>query len=145
MINKEILSSNLTEWWESIRVLAANSPENEWEKMLSYLSDDCVLYFNGMNVAPAKGKAEVKTTLSNLTSYWKLVKRNVTNLGFDENEITVFAAMNNQLEILGIPLDFPETEVVKFDENAKIIHYELYCDSTPIKAIFQMNIEKTEK
>jgi len=54
----------------------------------------------------------------------------------DAEELTVFVSMNIRLEILGQPVELPETDVVTFDGELKITRYELYCDPSPIKAVF---------
>ena len=137
MSQSEILHEKLTNWWKLVQAIKANSTAADFEKVTSYLADDCIIYFNGMVTKPARGKEAVIETLKALTTYWKLIERRVTAQGADESGNVLFASMYNRLEILGEPLDFYETEVVRFNEAGLIEEYELYCDSSPIKAIFQ--------
>ena len=126
---------NLDLWWGQLEHLTLESSDSKFEKMTDYLSDDCIVYFGGMNAPVSFGKAEVKKDFKKTLSYWKLMKREVTNFAIKDN--IVFCAMKNKLQILGVKVDdFYETEVGTFDDEGKIKRYELYCDPTPIRKIF---------
>ncbi|MET7458385.1 nuclear transport factor 2 family protein [Streptomyces sp. NPDC005574] len=126
----------LSAWWDTIAGLTPHSPQADWDAMTAYLADDCVLYFGGMGAAASVGVDAVVADLKKTLTYWRMVERRVLSHGLDAEGTTVFASMNNRLEILGEPIDYPETEVVTFDGAGKIARYELYCDPSPIKAVF---------
>ncbi|HWJ65282.1 MAG TPA: nuclear transport factor 2 family protein [Nocardioides sp.] len=130
------LHEALSAWWDTVRDLRADSPQQDWERMTAHLADDCVLYFGGLGAPASVGVDAVVADLKQTLSYWRMVERRVLAHGLSADGSTVFASMNNRLEILGDGIDFPETEVVTFDDEQKITRYELYCDPTPIKAVF---------
>lgn len=130
------LHQTLSEWWDAIIGLTLDSPQSAWDAMTAFLAEDCVLYFGGMDAPASKGIDAVIADLKKTLVYWKMLQRRVIVHGLDASATTVFATMNNHLEILGEPLDYPETEVVSFNEAGKIARYELYCDPSPIKAVF---------
>lgn len=129
------LHAILSAWWEAIAALDLDSPQKDWDAMTSYLADDCVVYFGGMGSPATVGVGAVDADLRKILTYWRLVERRVLTRGADAAGTTIFASMNNRLEILGEALDFPETEVVTFDEEGRIARYELYCDPAPIAAL----------
>lgn len=51
--------------------------------------------------------------------------------------------MNNRLVVLGEEIDFPETEVVTFDDKDRILEHKLYFDPAPITAIVQKKTSAT--
>jgi hypothetical protein len=135
------LHEKLSNWWEIIRDLKIDSSESDWELLTSYLAPDCTLYFGGMTAPASHGYAEVVANLKQTLTYWKMLERRVTAAGGDEAG-TIFASMNNRLAILGEEIEFFETEVVSFDAAGLIKTYELYCDPSPIQAVFAKNKAK---
>ncbi|MFC8360300.1 nuclear transport factor 2 family protein [Streptomyces griseorubiginosus] len=130
------LHETLSAWWDTVAGLTLDSPQTDWDAMTAYLADDCVLYFGGMGAPASEGLDAVVSDLKTTLTYWRMAERRVLSHGLDAEGTTVFASMNNRLEILGEPIDYPETEVVTFDEAGKIARYELYCDPSPIRAVF---------
>lgn len=110
--------------------------------MTAYLSPDCVLFFGGMGAPASQGIEAAVADLKKIMSYWQLLERRVLAEGLDAHGKTAFVTMNNCLAILGQKVELPETEVVTFDEEGKISRYELYCDPSPIKAIFASKAPK---
>ncbi|CAM1511782.1 Fc.00g092950.m01.CDS01 [Cosmosporella sp. VM-42] len=131
------LHHRLDEFWDIVRDLRADSPEDAWDTYASYLNPDCVVYLSGIGAAPSRGSTDAVADMKKLVTYWGLKERRVLSKGVDLEGTTVFACMNNLLVILGEELDFPETEVVEFDNEGRIVDYRLYCDPAPIMAVFQ--------
>jgi hypothetical protein len=131
------LNTKLGEWWEIIRNLKPDSPQEDWDKYASYLNPDAVIYLSGMGAPPAKGVDEATAEMKKILGFWGIVERKVLSQGTDSAGKTAFCSMNNRLAILGEEIDFAETEVVVFDDEDRIVDYKLYCDPAPIMAIFQ--------
>ncbi|KAK75237.1 nuclear transport factor 2 family protein [Bordetella bronchiseptica] len=136
------LHQTLSDWWKAIQGLMLESPEADWKAMTAYLSPDCVLFFGGMGAPASQGIEAAVADLKKIMSYWQLLERRVLAEGLDAHGKTAFVTMNNCLAILGQKVELPETEVVTFDEEGKISRYELYCDPSPIKAIFASKAPK---
>ena len=130
------LQGRLAEWWNVMRDLRTDSPPEMWDKWASYLSPDCKMHLSGMGHHEAHGQNDAKEHMKRILTHWILKERRVLNQGMDfSSGRTLMANMNNRLDILGEEIDFPETEVVEFDEQGRIVDYKLYCDPTPIKSI----------
>ncbi|KAL6401285.1 putative epoxide hydrolase protein [Ilyonectria robusta] len=130
------LNTKLDEWWEVMRNLKLDSPQEEWDKFTSYLNPDAVVNLSGMAAPPARGIADTVVEMKKLMGFWSLVERRVLAQGTDAAGKTAFCNMDNRLLILGEEVDFPETEVVTFDDQDRILEYKLYCDPTPLQPIF---------
>ncbi|KPM42440.1 hypothetical protein AK830_g4092 [Neonectria ditissima] len=129
--------AKLDELWDLIKTLKADSSQEEWDKFASHLSPDVIMYQKGMNEPPSRGREEVVAGFKNLLSFWAMVERRVLSQGVDAAGTTAFANMNNRLSVFGEEIDFAETEVVKFDEEGRVLEHRLYCDPGPIMAIAQ--------
>lgn len=130
------LQHKLAEWWDVMRDLRTDSPPETFDKWASYLSEDCKMHLSGMGHHEARGQEDAKEHMRRILTHWVLKERRVLNQGTDfTSGTTLMVNMNNRLDILGEEIDFPETEVVKFDEQGKIVDYKLYCDPAPIMAL----------
>ena len=125
----------LSAWWDTIAALRVDSPAEDWDAMTAYLTDDCVVHFNGMGAPASVGHEAVVTDLRQVLTFWHLVERRVQALAVDEARSTVLASMSNRLEIRGQALELAEAEVVTFDADGRISRYELYCGPAPIVAL----------
>lgn len=67
------LITQLDEWWEAMRILKVNSPQEDWNKYAQYLNPDALIYVNGVGSPPARGIAaaiaELKKIDRNLGYY----------------------------------------------------------------------------
>ncbi|KAK7417077.1 hypothetical protein QQX98_004838 [Neonectria punicea] len=129
--------AKLDELWALISTLKADSPQEEWDRFVSHLNPDIIMYQKGMNEPPSHGREEVVAGFKNLLSFWGMLERRVLSQGVDAAGTTAFANMNNRLSICGEELDFAEMEVVKFDDQGRVLEHRLYCDPAPIMAIVQ--------
>ncbi|KAH7156606.1 hypothetical protein EDB81DRAFT_787495 [Dactylonectria macrodidyma] len=129
--------AKLDELWGFISTLKADSPQEEWDRFALYLSPDIIMYQKGINEPASHGREEVVAGFKNLLSFWAMVERRVLSQGVDAAGTTAFANMNNRLAIFGEEIDFAEMEVVKFDEEGRVLEHRLYCDPAPIMAIIQ--------
>lgn len=131
-------SNRLAEWWNVMRDLRTDSSDENWDKWASYLSPDCTLHLSGMGHHESHGPSDAVEHMKKIMTHWELKERRVLNEGMDfSSGRTVMASMNNRLSILGQEIEFPETEVVEFDEQGRIVDYKLYCDPKPIMELMQ--------
>ncbi|KAH6987794.1 hypothetical protein BKA56DRAFT_577703 [Ilyonectria sp. MPI-CAGE-AT-0026] len=131
------LHTKLNEWWEVIRALKPDSPQEDWDKFSSYLSPSAVIYYNGLSAPPARGIDEIVAEMKKILGFWSIVERRVVSEGTDAAGKTVFCSMNNRLRILGEEIDYPETVVITFDDQDRILDQKLYSDRAIIGEIFQ--------
>ncbi|KAH7008461.1 hypothetical protein EDB80DRAFT_716607 [Ilyonectria destructans] len=131
------LHTKLNEWFEVIRTLKPDSPQEDWDKFSSYLSPSAVIYYNGMNAPPAQGIDEIVAEMKKILGFWSIIERRVVSEGTDAAGKTAFCSMNNRLVILGEEIDYPETIVVTFDDQDRILDQKLYSDRATIGEIFQ--------
>jgi len=89
----------LSSWWDVIKNLTADSPEEDWRTMTDYLAPDCIVYFGGMAAPASEGPEAVVADLKKVLSYWKMVERRVLTEGVDASGTTIFVSMNNRLGV----------------------------------------------
>ncbi|KAF7548408.1 hypothetical protein G7Z17_g7071 [Cylindrodendrum hubeiense] len=131
------LNAKLSEWWELVFDLKPDSPQEDWDKFSSHINPDALFYNNGMTGPPARGIEEIVSEMKKLLGFWSIIERRVVSEGTDAAGKTAFCCMNNRLAILGEEIDFPETQVVMFDDQERIIEQRLYCNPAPITEIIQ--------
>ncbi|KAF2098221.1 hypothetical protein NA57DRAFT_77013 [Rhizodiscina lignyota] len=143
----EELYTKLTSYWDGIKALKPDSPQSEYDKVLSYCTPDATSYFAGMGAPPSKGQAEFLASLKSLTQYWALLDRRIVTEAATSNGLTttVIVEMDNRLRIMGEELDFPELEVVEFNGEGLIANYRLYCDPSPIRDIITRKMAEKKK
>jgi hypothetical protein len=82
------------------------------------------------------GRKEAIESMQRLQKYWMLKEVKVVMRAHSEDGRTIISEMSNVLEIAGVEVkDFPETEIVEFDDQCLIKTYCLYCDPSPIKQV----------
>jgi hypothetical protein len=127
----------LDDMWAILETLGPDSTEEELKNFAGLFDKDAKVYFNGMGGPPSVGHEAILETLTGLLNYWKPLERRVTTKAFSEDGMSITAAMDNRMLIVGKELNHvPECEVVAFSKESGLIKlYELFIDPTEITAI----------
>ncbi|KUJ07795.1 uncharacterized protein LY89DRAFT_691500 [Mollisia scopiformis] len=131
--------------WKHMSTLSPTTPLGTLTEITTFFAPTGSFYLHGMTQGPSTSHASLITTLQTLQTYWKIVERKlVTHVEGEDG--TIVNAMSNKLLILGKEVNgFAECEVVRFDEDARIKEYLLYCDAAAVKEAFaQKAVEEEE-
>ncbi|KAF7560701.1 hypothetical protein G7046_g3462 [Stylonectria norvegica] len=139
------LHTKLEKWFDATAKLRPDSPQALWDDFASYLSPDCELYLSGVTGAPSRGPAEAIAAFRKTVTFWEMKEQRVLSRGIDLSGRVLTVEMNNRLAILGEEMDFPEVAVVTFNDKSQIIKHKLYCDPSPVMAVFKKNQEKAQE
>lgn len=124
-------------FWHDVQAITPNSPPAAYTKFASYFAPDAKAWMSGMGNPGTVGRQEAIESMHGLQKFWKLKEHKVIMRAHSEDGKTIISEMSNVLEIAGVEVrDFPETEIVEFDDQGLIKTYRLYCDPSPIKQVF---------
>lgn len=135
------LRDKLDGWWDVVAAMHDGSLPEEWDKMVSYLSPDCMIHGRSKSFYGHEGAID---WLKQLLSFWRIKARRVCSQGLDLSGMVLTTALDVSLVIMDEMIDFDEVVVAGFDENGLIKEYRSYCDPAPILAIIQSKVGKQE-
>jgi hypothetical protein len=134
--------TKLDELYATIQTLRSSSPNRDFEKFASYFTSECTVYLKSMNPhnMPAISRSEAIEDLQEVLSKLSLESREVLFYTLASDGHTVLCETKKRINVMGEVIEFPETEVVTFDEGGLIKVLKLYSCWSPIVTIVQ---EKT--
>ena len=117
--------------------LTPTSSAADVQHTASFFAPTAVVYLSGMGQPPSTGHAELVANTQKLISYWAMVEHKIVTHVQQPDGKVIVNTMDNTLSIMGELVEgFKECEVVTFDEDGKIVRYELYVDPGPIMQVF---------
>jgi len=117
--------------------LSTLTPETDLQDYTKFFTPTATVYLSGMEKPPCTSHDSLVASVKTLLTYWAIPERKVL-VHVEGEDGTIVNAMENKLTIIGEEVSgFAECEVVKFEkESGKIQEYLLYCDPSPIMAVF---------
>jgi hypothetical protein len=134
--------TKLEELYATIQTLRPSSSQDDFDKFASFFTTDCAVYLKSMNPhnMPAISRSEAIEDLQEVLSKYSLESREVIFHTLASDNYTVLCETKKRINVMSEVIDFPETEVVTFDEGGLIKVLKLYSCWSPIVTIVQ---EKT--
>jgi hypothetical protein len=134
-------SQTLEDMWEYLSTLTSTSTKDAIQGYTQFFTPSATVYLSGMSQPPATSHDSLTTAVKALLTYWGHLERKIV-VHVDGEDGSVVNAMENRLLIAGEVVEgFKECEVVRFEEG-KIKEYLLYCDPSPIMAVFAKQAEE---
>jgi len=110
--------------FKNIDTLSADLDNQQVDKVLEYLTDDCL--FVAGNSEPIKGKEAIKTTLENFFTVVKSTSHQVTDI-FETEDSLVHRGSVTYIRLDDTQLTVPFCDVFKMKGNL-INEYNIYID-----------------
>lgn len=136
----ETMRSSLEAIYRKYETLRADSPESDFESFASHFAEDCKVFLRSMreHKTPAINRQGIIQQLHDILKDQYLEKSRVSGQAFDEENMRVFAEIENTYNIHGKILpSFPETCVATFNEDGRVTTLKLYCCRSDIVFLIQ--------